>query len=254
MYGQIQLSSNLSPVTGFNRSKSISHIPIRSRTLPNERVSPGKKSRGPGKVPAALLGSDQDHLRSTNVNRTARKGGLQETLIAITSTKFSLALPIPPSVNHQYATVNGRRVLSSKGRRYKTQVAQQILATLLGAPPRKELLKNLHTHALKLSIKFYFTSALRRDIDGGLKIAQDAVCEALEINDNRIVEIHLYKAIDVSYPRIECTLSTTPSRMALPKRKPGRPPKIGNTQISRVHHPKKSLGALKQYMGRKPTP
>ena len=132
----------------------------------------------------------------------------QQTILAISPTQLTLALPIPPSINHQYATVNGRRVLSSKGRQYKISVAQQILASLAMSSSKIALLKNLHTHSLKLSIKFFFTSALRRDIDGGLKIAQDAICDALDLNDNRIVEIHLYKAIDATYPRMECHLSS----------------------------------------------
>jgi crossover junction endodeoxyribonuclease RusA len=47
-------------------------------------------------------------------------------------------------------------------------------------------------------------------VDGGLKIAQDALCEALGLNDNRIVEIHLYKSRDAHHPRIEMTLGTCP--------------------------------------------
>ncbi len=149
--------------------------------------------------------------------RTAAGGFSQETLLSITTKKLVLALPVPPSINHQYATVNGRRVLSSKGRRYKANVAQQILAVLIRSSHRMGLLKNLRTHALKLSVRFFFTSALRRDIDGGLKIAQDAICDALEVNDNRIVEIHLYKAIDADCPRMECSLSITPTKTKFPK-------------------------------------
>ena len=48
--------------------------------------------------------------------------------------------------------------------------------------------------------------------DGGLKIAQDALCEALSINDNRIIEIHLYKQRDPIHPRIEVTLIPVPCR------------------------------------------
>jgi crossover junction endodeoxyribonuclease RusA len=44
-------------------------------------------------------------------------------------------------------------------------------------------------------------------VDGGLKIAQDALCEGLGINDNRIVETHLYKSVDKTYPRMEIFLS-----------------------------------------------
>lgn len=37
---------------------------------------------------------------------------------------------------------------------------------------------------------------LRRDLDGGLKITQDAIYEGLRLNDNRVVDIHLMKHID----------------------------------------------------------
>jgi crossover junction endodeoxyribonuclease RusA len=47
-------------------------------------------------------------------------------------------------------------------------------------------------------------------VDGGLKIAQDALCESIGLNDNRIVETHLYKHQDRANPRIEVTLALTP--------------------------------------------
>ena len=47
---------------------------------------------------------------------------------------------------------------------------------------------------------------LRINLDGGLKIAQDAICTALEVNDNRVVDIHLVKRIDPLHPRIEIEL------------------------------------------------
>jgi len=119
-----------------------------------------------------------------------------------------LTLPVPPSVNHQYATVNGRRLLSSTARAYKAHVGQLVWLALTQSALRSSLLSRLKSESLALSIRFYFTSALRRDVDGGLKIAQDAVCEGLGINDNRIVETHLYKNVDKANPRIEVLLST----------------------------------------------
>jgi crossover junction endodeoxyribonuclease RusA len=120
---------------------------------------------------------------------------------------IALTLPVPPSINHQYATVNGRRLLSSTGRSYKAQVGQLVWIRLTASPHRAILLAELQSCALALSIRFYFTSALRRDVDGGLKIAQDAICEGLGVNDNRIVETHLYKHVDRRNPRIEVVLS-----------------------------------------------
>lgn len=132
----------------------------------------------------------------------------------VTPESLLITLPIPPSINHQYATVNGRRLLSSSGRVYKTQVSQQVWVALAQSPCRTDLLQRLQSRPLALSIRFFFTSALRRDVDGGLKIAQDALCEGLGLNDNRIVETHLYKDLDKVNPRIEVSLS--PARQAIP--------------------------------------
>jgi crossover junction endodeoxyribonuclease RusA len=125
----------------------------------------------------------------------------------ITPESLLITLPIPPSINHQYATVNGRRLLSSSGRAYKTHVSQQVWVALAQSPCRSDLLRSLQSSRLALSIRFFFTSALRRDVDGGLKIAQDALCEGLGLNDNRIIETHLYKDLDKVNPRIEVSLS-----------------------------------------------
>ena len=125
----------------------------------------------------------------------------------VTAERLSLTLPVPPSINHQYATVNGRRLLSSVGRAYKTHVGQQIWVALAQSPARASLMDRLQSGPLALSVRFFFTSALRRDVDGGLKIAQDALCEGLGLNDNRIIETHLYKNVDKTQPRIEISLS-----------------------------------------------
>ena len=113
----------------------------------------------------------------------------------------------PPSINHQYSTVRGRRVLSSAGRIYKQQAGQQLWLALSQSPHKRTLMQRLRTEPLALSIRFYFTSPLRRDVDGGLKIAQDALCEGIGLNDNRIVETHLYKEVDRTAPRIRIVLS-----------------------------------------------
>jgi crossover junction endodeoxyribonuclease RusA len=120
--------------------------------------------------------------------------------------ELSLTLPIPPSVNHQYATVNGRRLLSAHGRSYKALVGQEVLVALSRTPFRLTVLEAFRSRELALCIRFFFTSRLRRDVDGGLKIAQDALCQGLGINDNRIVETHLYKHVDKSAPRMEIRL------------------------------------------------
>jgi len=129
------------------------------------------------------------------------------TASTITAERLTITLPVPPSINHQYATVNGRRVLSSAGRTFKLHVGQQLLVALSQSPHKQTLMHRLRTEPLALSIRFYFTSPLRRDVDGGLKIAQDALCEGIGLNDNRVIETHLYKDLDRTNPRIEVSLS-----------------------------------------------
>jgi len=132
---------------------------------------------------------------------------LQSGSALVTPDRLSITLPPPPSINHQYATLNGRRILSAAGRQFKQTVTREVLVALARSPHRNAFRRAAQDAALSLAIRFFFVSPLRRDVDGGLKIAQDALCEALEINDNRIHEIHLYKGQDTSRPRIEVTLS-----------------------------------------------
>jgi crossover junction endodeoxyribonuclease RusA len=124
--------------------------------------------------------------------------------------ELALVLPVPPSVNHQYASVNGRRVLSRAGRDFKALVADEVEAWRDREGISNATLALFSRHYLSLTITFYFTSALRRDLDGGLKIAQDALCEALGVNDNLVVEIHLRKRIDRRCPRIDVVLQAVP--------------------------------------------
>jgi crossover junction endodeoxyribonuclease RusA len=122
--------------------------------------------------------------------------------------ELALVLPLPPSINHQYATVNGRRVLSRAGRDYKALVAEAVESWREQQADAAAAVAVFQRHYLSLRIIFYFATVLRRDLDGGLKIAQDALCEALGTNDNLVVEIHLSKRVDRRNPRIEALLAT----------------------------------------------
>ena len=137
--------------------------------------------------------------------RLSAEAVLQATRFSLTGNALSLTLPLPPSINRQYATVNGRRVLSSTGRRYKETIAQLLMAAA-SSSGWHAFLQKAREHCLALTVHCYFPTLLRRDLDGGLKITQDAVCEAMGLNDNRVMEIHLYKTVDRDNPRLECTL------------------------------------------------
>jgi crossover junction endodeoxyribonuclease RusA len=120
--------------------------------------------------------------------------------------RLQLTLPLPPGVNNQYVTVNGRRALSPEARQYKQKVLRLLRRKRESGEIPAELCAAARDGYLALFIDFFFETPLRRDLDGGLKIAQDAICAALEVNDNRVVDIHLVKRIDPLHPRIEVEL------------------------------------------------
>lgn len=120
-------------------------------------------------------------------------------------------LPLPPSINQQYATVGGRRILSKASRTYKKEVRRVVRRLRAAGVLSDALVTALRRGFMGLFIDFYFETPHRRDLDGGLKIAQDAICDALGVNDNRVVDVHLVKRIDPLRPRIEVELEAIPA-------------------------------------------
>ena len=115
-------------------------------------------------------------------------------------------LPLPPGINNQYATVNGRRVLSAEARRWRGAAEQHIGALDIEAA----FVAALREGYLAVFLDFYFATPLKRDLDGGLKIALDSICAALGVDDRRVVDIHLVKRIDPLHPHIAVELEALP--------------------------------------------
>lgn len=124
--------------------------------------------------------------------------------------QLCLTLPLPPSINEQYATVDGRRVSTAIARRFKRQVLDTLRSLERQGIVHDALLDQFRQGYLALFLDFYFTTPLKRDLDGGLKITQDALCEGLGLNDNRVVDIHLSKHIDPLHPHLYVELEVIP--------------------------------------------
>ncbi|GAC1358752.1 MAG: hypothetical protein NVS2B12_14000 [Ktedonobacteraceae bacterium] len=121
-----------------------------------------------------------------------------------------LTLPLPPSINEQYATINGRRVSTPVARRFKQDVRRMLCTLEQQGLFCEELRSRFQQSHLALLLDFYFTTPMKRDLDGGLKITQDALCEGLGVNDNRVVDIHLMKHIDPLHPHLYVELEAIP--------------------------------------------
>lgn len=141
-------------------------------------------------------------------------------------------LPLPPSINQQYTERDGRRVLSREARHYKehlakafrqlkaqgklkwddeTQQGEHIGSSLrlfdaeTDAPkPRSPKAPMPYLH---LRLEFFFKTPQRRDLDNGLKIVQDLVCNALGVDDRNVVSVELIKRVDAQNPRLEVTVN-----------------------------------------------
>ena len=132
----------------------------------------------------------------------------QMTTNKIQTVRFSL--PLPPSINRQYARAGNRRVLSKEAKAFKKAVKLRIHKLRVDDVITEPFIAALKNGWIGIFMDMYFESPLKRDLDGGLKITQDAILSELGINDNRVVDIHLVKRIDPLNPRVEIELEAIP--------------------------------------------
>ena|SRR6266568_5122077 len=66
---------------------------------------------------------------------------------------------------------------------------------------------------LRVDLHFFFRTMWKQDIDGGIKACLDATFQRLELNDNLIVDLHVWKHADPIRQRAEievyCALPTS---------------------------------------------
>lgn len=123
-------------------------------------------------------------------------------------TSLSLVLPLPPGINNSYVTVGRKRVLSKTARAYKSDVRKLIERLRLDHGITVQDEAALQKSLLGVYFTFYFITPYRRDLDGGLKIALDSICEPLLIDDRMVVSIQLEKRVDTLHPRLEVEMET----------------------------------------------
>jgi crossover junction endodeoxyribonuclease RusA len=123
-------------------------------------------------------------------------------------TTLRLTLPLPPGVNNQYVTVGRRRVLSAPAKAFKRDVKKLVDRARLDGTISVQTEEALKDALLGIYLTFYFETPHRRDLDGGLKIALDALCTALGVDDRVVVDLHLTKQIDPLHPHLDVELET----------------------------------------------
>ena len=124
--------------------------------------------------------------------------------------RVQFTLPLPPSINRQYARAGRRRVLSKEAKSFKKEVAGRIHRLRVEGVISDAFVEALQKGWVGVFMDMYFESPLKRDLDGGLKITLDAMLDSLGVNDNRVVDIHLVKRMDPLRPRVEVELEAIP--------------------------------------------
>lgn len=127
-----------------------------------------------------------------------------------------LTLQLPPTTNHAYATVRGRRVLSADGRAYKASMAQ--LARHAAAQHGWCYSAG---QRLAVRLRLHFPDNRRCDIANREKLAVDALAEALGFDDAMIDELLLQRgACDKAHPRCEVELRAIGADQSTPQPDP----------------------------------
>lgn len=93
------------------------------------------------------------------------------------SGSLSLVLPFPPSVNACWRNINGKTLISAKGRAFRANAAAAIYEQLRKRP------KAITEH-VSVIVKMYPPTKHRRDIDNYLKAPFDALTHAGVWNDD----------------------------------------------------------------------
>lgn len=125
---------------------------------------------------------------------------------------ITIMLALPPGINQQYVTLkNGRRGLSQASKQWKKGAKQEIALHRFDGRISDGFVAAAQKGYLAFTFQFYFESPLRRDLDGGLKILLDTLCDALGVDDNRVVDLHLSKRIDPLRPRVAVQIEALPT-------------------------------------------
>ena len=107
--------------------------------------------------------------------------------------EFKVELPMPPSVNKLYFVKSGRKHMSSEGKEIKARMKGIVLKEAVGAL----WLKEAQNSALEMELSLYFPAVenkgwpkkaksryKRVDITNRVKLLEDALSEALGIDDS----------------------------------------------------------------------
>ena len=103
---------------------------------------------------------------------------------------MTLDLPYPPSTNHAYAVVRGRKVKTAIARAYAHEVGWRVANSVRTDPNGW---RPTSTDRLTLTIAVYPPDRRRRDLSNVEKLCTDAVCAQLGVDDGQVDRLTLVR-------------------------------------------------------------
>lgn len=111
-----------------------------------------------------------------------------------------IVLPYPPSANRMYRMMRGHMVLSDVARAYEEDVGWRAKQYMLDRSIE------ITDAPVALTIRVFAPSP-RRDVDNCLKALLDGLEGVVFRNDRQVAELHVYREIDRTNPRVEVEVS-----------------------------------------------
>jgi crossover junction endodeoxyribonuclease RusA len=106
---------------------------------------------------------------------------------------MKLTLPMPPSANDYWRTVQGRTYVTHEARRYKQGVQMRALTEGHRNPPTGPVVASVTVYRKRKA----------GDLDNFLKVLLDALRGIAFVDDSQVVELHARREDDASNPRVE---------------------------------------------------
>jgi Holliday junction resolvase RusA-like endonuclease len=122
---------------------------------------------------------------------------------------FHGVMPLPPSVNASYKPRAGRSegqggIAATKALEQFKRDAQLMLSQAEHDWSVINAIRDAKRKvALKVTIRLYFATEWKRDLDGGLKAVIDAAFARMQLDDRLVVAIDAEKLVDPIDPRAE---------------------------------------------------
>lgn len=124
---------------------------------------------------------------------------------------FSGKMPLPPSVNAAYKLIksrDGMRIGPTPALMQFKADAALLLTNAYADWSLINAIRDAHRKTpLSVTIRVYFSTEWKRDLDGAIKYVIDAAFERIRLNDNLVVRVEAEKSVDPLEPRVEIDIA-----------------------------------------------